>query len=61
MDPQRHSILGAKDIVENRELVNIDGHQLIRQHYKIDVRYETAEGSVVDTLRRSFTQLIYRL
>ena len=58
MDPQRHGILGAKAIVEKRELVNIDGHQLIRQHYKIDVRYETAEGSVVDTLRRSFTQLI---
>ena len=58
MDPQRHGILGAKAIVEKRELVDIDGHQLIRQHYKIDVRYETAEGSVVDTLRRSFTQLI---
>ena len=58
MDPQRHGILGAKAIVEKRELVDIDGHQLIRQHYKIDVRYETAEGPVVDTLRRSFTQLI---
>lgn len=58
MDPQRHGILGAKAIVEKRELVDIDGHQLIRQHYKIDVRYETAEGSVVDTLRRSFTQLL---
>lgn len=58
MDPQRHGILGAKAIVEKRELVDIDGHQLIRQLYKIDVRYKTAEGSVVDTLRRSFTQLI---
>ena len=58
MDPQRHSILGAKAIVEKRELVDIDGHQLIRQLYKIDVRYKTEEGEVVDTLRRSFTQLI---
>ena len=58
MDPQRHGILGAKAIVEKRELVDIDGHQLIRQLYKIDVCYKTAEGSVVDTLRRSFTQLI---
>lgn len=58
MDPQRHGVLGAKAIVEKRELVDIDGHQLIRQLYKIDVRYKTAEGSVVDTLRRSFTQLI---
>lgn len=58
MDPQRHSILGAKAIVEKRELVDIDGHRLIRQLYKIDVRYKTVEGSVVDTLRRSFTQLI---
>ena len=58
MDPQIHGILGAKAIVEKRELVDIDGHQLIRQLYKIDVRYKTAEGSVVDTLRRSFTQLI---
>lgn len=58
MDPQRHGILGAKAIVEKRELVDIDGHQLIRQHYKIDVRYKTEEGEVVDTLRRSFTQLL---
>ena len=58
MDPQRHGILGAKAIVEKRELVDIDGHQLIRQHYKIDVRYRTEEGEVVDTLRRSFTQLL---
>lgn len=58
MDPQRHGILGAKTIVEKRELVDIDGHQLIRQLYKIDVRYKTEEGEVVDTLRRSFTQLL---
>ena len=58
MDPQIHGILGAKAIVEKRELVDIDGHQLIRQLYKIDVRYKTEEGEVVDTLRRSFTQLI---
>lgn len=58
MDPQIHSILGAKAIVEKRELVDIDGHQLIRQLYKIDVRYKTEEGEVVDTLRRSFTQLL---
>ena len=58
MDPQRHGILGAKAIVEKRELVDIDGHQLIRQLYKIDVRYKTEEGEVVDTLRRSFTQLL---
>ena len=58
MNPQRHSILGAKAIVEKRELVDIDGHQLIRQLYKIDVRYKTEEGEVVDTLRRSFTQLL---
>lgn len=58
MDPQIHGILGAKAIVEKRELVDIDGHQLIRQHYKIDVRYKTEEGEVVDTLRRSFTQLL---
>lgn len=58
MDPQIHGILGAKAIVEKRELVDIDGHQLIRQLYKIDVRYKTEEGEVVDTLRRSFTQLL---
>ena len=58
MDPQIHGILGAKAIVEKRELVDIDGHQLIRQLYKIDVRYKTEEGEVVDPLRRSFTQLI---
>ena len=58
MDPQIHGIIGAKAIVENRELVDIDGHQLIRQLYKIDVRYKTEEGEVVDTLRRSFTQLL---
>lgn len=58
MDPQIHGILGAKAIVEKRELVGIDGHQLIRQLYKIDVRYKTEEGEVVDTLRRSFTQLL---
>lgn len=58
MDPQIHGILGAKAIVEKRELVDIDGHQLIRQLYKIDVRYKTEEGEVVDTLRRGFTQLI---
>ena len=58
MDPQRHGILGAKAIVEKRDLVDIDGHQLIRQLYKIDVRYKTEEGEVVDTLRRSFTQLL---
>ena len=58
MDPQIHGILGAKAIVEKRELVDIDGHQLIRQLYKMDVRYKTEEGEVVDTLRRSFTQLL---
>lgn len=58
MDPQIHGILGAKAIVEKRELVDIDGHQLIRQLYKIDVRYKTEEGEVVDTLHRSFTQLL---
>lgn len=58
MDPQIHGILGAKAIVEKRELADIDGHQLIRQLYKIDVRYKTEEGEVVDTLRRSFTQLL---
>ena len=58
MDPQIHGILGAKAIVEKRELVDRDGHQLIRQLYKIDVRYKTEEGEVVDTLRRSFTQLL---
>lgn len=53
-----HGVLDTKAVVEKRELVHVNGHELIRQHYKIEVRYATDSGEVVDTLRRSYTQLL---